>query len=70
MPKLTDTQLIILSSAGQRYGGAALPLQKSLKLQGGAVSHVLKSLLKKACSTSSRPRTMPWRGVRARTANA
>ncbi len=47
MPKLTDTQLIILSTAGQRDGGAALPLPKSLKLQGGAVSHVLKSLLKK-----------------------
>jgi hypothetical protein len=47
MPKLTDTQLIILSTAGQRDGGAALPLPKSLKLQGGAVTHVLKSLLKK-----------------------
>jgi hypothetical protein len=47
MPKLTDTQLVILSTAGQRYGGAALPLPKSLKLQGGAVSHVLKNLLKK-----------------------
>ena len=47
MPKLTDTQLIILSTAGQRDDGTVLPLPKSLKLQGGAVSHVLKSLLKK-----------------------
>jgi len=47
MPKLTDTQLVILSTAGQRDGGAALPLPKSLKLQGGAVNPVLKSLLKK-----------------------
>jgi hypothetical protein len=47
MSKLTDTQLVILSAAGQRDDGTALPLPKSLKLQGGAVSHVLKSLLKK-----------------------
>jgi hypothetical protein len=47
MSKLTDTQLIILSTAGQRDDGMVLPLPKSLKLQGGAVSHVLKSLLKK-----------------------
>ena len=47
MPKLTDTQLVILSTAVQRDDGAALPLPKSLKLQGGAVNHVLKSLLKK-----------------------
>jgi hypothetical protein len=47
MSKLTDTQLVILSAAGQRDNGTALPLPKSLKLQGGAASHVLKSLLKK-----------------------
>ena len=47
MPKLTDTQLIILSTAAQRDGGAALPLPKSVKLQGAAVNHVLNSLLKK-----------------------
>jgi hypothetical protein len=47
MPKLTDTQLIILSTAGQRDDGVVLPLPKSLKLEGGALSHVLKGLLKK-----------------------
>jgi len=47
MPKLVDTQLVILSAAAQRDGGAALPLPKSVKLQGGAVNHVLKSLLNK-----------------------
>jgi Protein of unknown function (DUF3489) len=47
MSKLTDTQLIILSTAGRRDDGMVLPLPKSLKLQGGAVSHVLKSLLKR-----------------------
>lgn len=48
MSRLTDTQLIILSTAGRRDDGMVLPLPKSLKLQGGAVSHVLKSLLKKS----------------------
>jgi transposase len=47
MPKLTDTQLIILSTAAQRDRGAALPLPKSVKLEGSAVNHVLNSLLKK-----------------------
>jgi hypothetical protein len=47
MPKLTDTQLVILSTASQRDDGAALPLAKSLKLQGSAVSRVLKSLMSK-----------------------
>jgi hypothetical protein len=51
MPKLTDTQLIILSTAAQRADGAALPLPKSLKLQGGAANHVLKSLLNKGLLT-------------------
>ncbi len=48
MPKLTDTQLVILSAAAQRDGGAVLPLPKSIKLQGGAVNHVLNSLLNKS----------------------
>jgi len=51
MPKLTDTQLIILSTAAQRDGGAALPLPKSVKLRGSAVNHVLNSLLKKSLLT-------------------
>jgi hypothetical protein len=48
MPKLTDTQLVILSTASQRGDGAVLPLPKSVKLQGSAVNRVLKSLLKNA----------------------
>jgi len=47
MPKLTDTQLVILSTAAQRDDGAVQPLPKSLKLQGGAAASTLKSLLKK-----------------------
>ncbi len=46
MPKLTDTQLVILSAASQRKDRALLPLPKSLKLNKGALTTVLKSLLK------------------------
>lgn len=44
--RLTDSQLVILSAASQRENGAVLPLSKSLKLNAGAVTLVLKSLLK------------------------
>jgi hypothetical protein len=47
MPKLTDTQLVILSAAAARDDGAVLPLPDSLKIKGGAVTSVFKSLLKK-----------------------
>ena len=47
MPKLTDAQLVILSAAAQREGGAVLPAPKSLKVQGGALNSILKDLLKK-----------------------
>ncbi len=47
MPKLTDTQLVILSAAAQRQDRAVLPLPKSLKVHKAAATMVLKSLLKK-----------------------
>ena len=46
MPKLNDPQLVILSAAAQRAGGAALPLPKSLKIKGAAVIRTLDSLRK------------------------
>jgi hypothetical protein len=46
MPKLTDTQLVILSAASQRKDGALLPFPKSIKLNKGALTSVLNSLLK------------------------
>jgi hypothetical protein len=46
MPKLTDTQLVILSAASARKDGALFPLPKSLKKNKGAITTVLKSLLK------------------------
>ena len=47
MPKLTDTQLVILSAAAQREDGAALPLPKSLKIRGAAVNKTLEGQRKK-----------------------
>ena len=46
MSKLTDTQLVILSAASQRKDGTLLPFPKSIKLNKGALSSVLNSLLK------------------------
>ncbi len=47
MPKLIDTQAVILSAAAQRHDRAILPLPKSLKVPKAAATTVLKSLLKK-----------------------
>jgi Protein of unknown function (DUF3489) len=47
MPKLTDAQLVILSNAAQRASGAALPLPKSLKIRGAAVSKTFDALRKR-----------------------
>ena len=44
MTKLSDTQAIILSAAAQRDDGAVLPLPETLKIKGGAVDKVLRSL--------------------------
>jgi DNA-binding MarR family transcriptional regulator len=47
MPKLTDTQLVILSAAAQRKDRAVLPLPKSLKVKGAAITKLLDGLRKK-----------------------
>jgi len=47
MTRLTDTQLVILSAAANREDRAVLPLPKSLKIRGGAVTKTLESLIKK-----------------------
>jgi predicted transcriptional regulator len=47
MPKLTDSQLVILSAAAKRETCAVLPLPKSLKLNQGALASIIKSLLTK-----------------------
>ena len=44
MTKLSDTQAVILSAAAQRDDGAVLPLPESVRIKGGAVDKVLRSL--------------------------
>jgi hypothetical protein len=44
MTKLSDTQAVILSAAAQRDDGAILPLPETLRIRGGAVDKVLRSL--------------------------
>ena len=47
MPKLTDSQLVILSAAARRQDSTVLPLPKSLKIKDGAVTKTLEGLRKK-----------------------
>ncbi len=47
MPKLTDSQLVILSAAARCQDGTVLPLPRSLKVHKAAATTVLESLLKK-----------------------
>lgn len=47
MPNLNDTQLVILSAASQRDGGAVLPLPSSLKRDKPAVTKLLAGLLRR-----------------------
>jgi hypothetical protein len=44
MTRLSDSQLVILSTASQREDGAVLPLPETIKIKGGAVAKVLGSL--------------------------
>jgi len=63
MPKLTDTQLVILSAASNRENRAVLPLPKSLKIKGAAITKTLKSLLKKGLleEKPANRETVAWR---------
>ena len=47
MPRLTDTQIVILSAAARRQDGAVLPLPKSLKVKGHAATKTLEGLCEK-----------------------
>ncbi len=66
MPKLTDTQLVILSAAARRKNGAVLPLPRSLKVNKAAATTVLKSLLKKGlvAERPAAPDEAHWRETR------
>ncbi len=54
MPKLADTQLVILSAAAERDGGAVLPLPKSLRTRKAAATRTVKSLMNRGL-ISERP---------------
>lgn len=47
MPKLTDTQLVILNAAAGRETHAVLPLPESLKVNKGTATSVLKAMVAK-----------------------
>jgi DNA-binding MarR family transcriptional regulator len=47
MPKLTDTQAVILSAGARRQDRAVLPLPKSVKIKGAALTKTLEGLRKK-----------------------
>ncbi len=61
MPKLTDTQLIILSAACAREDRRVLPLPKSLK--GGAARKVIDTLIAKGLveETAAQKGDAVWR---------
>jgi hypothetical protein len=63
MPKLTDAQLLILSAAAKRDGGAILPLPKNLKIDSKAASSILNRLLKKKLIVEqpAAPEAAAWR---------
>ena len=56
MPKLTDTQLVVLSAAADRNGHAVLPLPKSLKTSKSATTRTINSLISRDLVTE-RPAT-------------
>src|SRR5215469_7897249 len=47
MPKLTDTQLVILTAAAGREDGSILPLPRRVKLKAEAASELLKTLIRR-----------------------
>jgi hypothetical protein len=63
MPKLTDAQLVILSAAAARDGGAVLPLPKSLKSGEKAITAALERLVKAGllAEQPADPATPTWR---------
>jgi hypothetical protein len=63
MPKLTDTQLVILSEAAKREDGSLLPPPNKLKLASEAVAATVRGLIKKklAAAAPAAPGAAVWR---------
>jgi hypothetical protein len=53
-PKLTDTQLVLLSAAAQRADHALFPLPQSLTVQGAALDEVVETLCKRKLAEERR----------------
>jgi len=67
MPKLSDSQLVILSAAARRQDGAVLRLPRSLKVNKAAATTVVKRLLTKGL-VADRPAAADeahWRETRS-----
>jgi hypothetical protein len=56
MPKLTDTQLIILAAAAKREDRCILPLPRKVKLEAEAAADIFKTLIKRKLA-AERPAT-------------
>jgi Protein of unknown function (DUF3489) len=52
MPKLTDTQLIILAAAAKREDRCILPLPRKVKLEAEAAAAIFKTLIKRKLVTA------------------
>jgi hypothetical protein len=63
MPKLTDTQLVILTAAAKREDGSILPLSRRIKLEAEAIAGLLKTLIKRKLATErpARGSESSWR---------
>ena len=70
MPKLTDTQLVILTAAAKREDGSILPLPRRIKLEAEAIAGLLKTLIKRKLAPSGRPGDRSPAGARAPRASA
>ncbi len=66
MLKLSDTQLVILSTAARRQAGAVQPLLRSLKVHKAAATTVLKSCSRRTWSPSGPQRPMRHTGENGR----
>ncbi len=67
MPKLSDSQLVILSAAARRQDGTVLPLPRSIKVNKATATTVLNSLLKKGLlkERAAAAKEAHWRETRA-----
>jgi hypothetical protein len=63
MPKLTDTQLVILMAAAKREDGTVLPLPRRIKLEDKAAPTLFKTLIKRklAAERPARGSEASWR---------